>query len=188
MQTTQQHPVLTRNSFLSRYVFATFQGNVVDGFDFSMDDQLNSQYKTIPTFLTLFIFGFVYQLILVWDALRMKNTIQVIGICLSNLAFLVYTSLQIDQIGSALDFMVLKNVMKAHPPTEPSVWDQARPFLVAIPAILAVTTIVMAFLAWKLYKEFAWDILKQIGADYRMKKRFLHYQVHSKPTTSTCRP
>lgn len=188
MQTTQQHPVLTRNSFLSRYVFATFQGNVVDGFDFSMDDQLNSQYKTIPTFLTLFIFGFVYQLILVWDALRMKNTIQVIGICLSNLAFLVYTSLQIDQIGSALDFMVLKNVMKAHPPTEPSVWDQARPFLVAIPAILAVTTIVMAFLAWKLYKEFAWDILKQIGADYRMKKRFLHYQVHSNPTTSTCRP
>lgn len=131
--------------------------------------------------MTLFIFGFIYQLILAWDALRMKNTIQVIGICLSNLAFLVYTSLQIDQIGSAIDIMVLKNVMKAHPPTELGVWDRSRPFLIAIPAILAVTTIGMGFLAWKLYKEFAWDILKQIGADYRMKKRFLHYQVRPEP-------
>lgn len=159
------------------YVFARFQTSVKPGFNFE-DDALNSQYKTIPTFLTLFIFGFIYELVLVWDALRMKNTIQVIGICVANLALLVYTALQIDQIGSAIDYLEDNGAIKPTNADQLDVWVQCRPFLLAIPVVLAVSTIVMSFLSWKLYKEFAWDILKQIGADYRMKKRFLHYQIY----------
>lgn len=122
--------------------------------------------------MTLFVFAFIYDLILVWDALRGKNTIQIIGICLANLALLAYTALQIDQIGDSITLLAAAMI-------EPDVWAQIRPFLVAIPIIIAVCSIALALLSWKLYKEFAWDILKQIGADYRMKKRFLHYQVSS---------
>ena len=114
---------------------------------------------------------------LVWDALRMKNTIQIIGLAIANLAILVYTAIQIDQIGNAIDILASKNAVVVRPATEPDLWSTIRPYLVAIPCIIAVASVLMAFISWKLYQEFAWDILKQIGADYRMKKRFLHYQV-----------
>lgn len=146
--------------------------------------EADAQYKTIPTFLTLFIFGFLYELVVVWDALRMKNTIQVIGVCISNLALLIYTAIQIEQISEALDILSrFSGALKSDPA---EIWADIRPFLVAIPAIIAACTIAMCFVAWKLYQEFAWDILKHIGADYRMKKRFLHYQVRSPGHPPAC--
>jgi len=105
----------------------------------------------------------------------MKNTIQVIGVCISNLALLIYTAIQVEQILEALD--ILGDFPGALKAPADEIWDDIRPFLVAIPCIIAATTIAMCFAAWKLYQQFAWDILKHIGADYRMKKRFLHYQV-----------
>lgn len=158
------------------------------------DDDTSAQYKTIPTFLTLFIFGFLYELLLVWDALRLKNTIQIIGICIANLALLVYTAIQIDQIHEALTLLGQndrldggytndKNVVIT---PEQALWDEVQGFLIAIPIILAVGTIVLSLIAWKLYQVFAWDILKQIGADYRMKKRFLHYQVSLRDLRQQC--
>lgn len=136
----------------------------------------DSPRKTIPTFLTLFIFGFLYELVIVWDALRAKNTIQVIGVCIANLALMVYTAIQVDQIAEAVD--ELKRINALINPND-DMWADVKPYLVAIPCILAFGTITMGFVAWKLYQVFAWDILKTIGADYRMKKRFLHYQVRS---------
>lgn len=155
------------------YVFGKFQislGPHVDRGD------VQSQYKTIPTFLTLFIFGFLYELVIVWDALRMKNTIQVIGVCIANLALLIYTAIQVDQIQMAIT--VLASHAALHEGvTSDVLWSDIKAFLIAIPAVIALATAGMAFVSWKLYQEFAWDILKVIGADYRMKKRFLHYQV-----------
>jgi len=108
----------------------------------------------------------------VWDALIAKNTIQVIGVCIADLALLVYGALQIDQIHEAITILKSKNVF-----WDENVWYQTKGELIAIPAIIGLITLILSFMAWKLYQEFAWDILKQIGADYRMKKRFLHYQV-----------
>lgn len=162
---------------ICRYVFARFQfsielqeGEAEDG------DRLRSRYRTIPTFLALFIFGFLYVLILSWDALRLKNTIQIIGLCLANFALFVYTILQIDQINKSIDMLLEGHVLKQDQASR-DVWAVCRPFLIAVPAIVGVITVAMSFIAYQLYREFAWDILKQIGADYRMKKRFLHYQV-----------
>ena len=61
--------------------------------------------------------------------------------------------------------------------TDSGVWMTTRPFLIATPVVIGVVTIAISLFAYQLYREFAWDILKQIGADYRMKKRFLYYQV-----------
>ncbi|OAA81239.1 hypothetical protein LEL_00784 [Akanthomyces lecanii RCEF 1005] len=156
------------------YVFGKFQLSLGAHVD---EPRVQSQYLTIPTFLTLFIFGFLYELVIVWDALRMKNTIQVIGVCIANLALLVYTAIQVDQIQMAVTVLGDKNAL-APGITSHVLWGDIKAFLVAIPAIIALSTICMAFCAWKLYQEFAWDILKNIGADYRMKKRFLHYQIY----------
>lgn len=156
------------------YVFARFQNSFV--FDEANNAKIQgAPLRSIPTFLTLFIFGFLYLLVLVWDALRMKNTIQVIGVCLANLAMMVYTAIQIDQIRDAINKISQAGVLLTTPD---DLWNDCRPLLFTIPIIVSICTLGMAFVSWKLYQEFAWDILKQIGADYRMKRRFLHYQIY----------
>jgi hypothetical protein len=47
---------------------------------------------------------------------------------------------------------------------------------------VGVGSVLMTFVAWKLYDEFAWTIYKHISADLRMKRRYLTYQV--RPVTS----
>ncbi|KAI1081988.1 hypothetical protein F5B20DRAFT_578761 [Whalleya microplaca] len=159
------------------YTFAQFQNGLKPKreYDASVTSSIDvsSQLTTIPTFLGLLMLGFIYDMVLVWDALRMKNTIQVIGLCIANLAFLVYSALQIDQIRVAIG--ILKN---ANAFNDLDVWDEVQGVLITIPCIIALVTVAISFIAWKLYQEFAWDILKHIGADYRMKKRFLHYQIY----------
>jgi hypothetical protein len=59
-----------------------------------------------------------------------------------------------------------------------AIWTQTKPFLVAIPCILALGTVLLAVEAWKLYDEFAWTIYKHISADLRLKRRYLTYQIY----------
>ena len=59
-----------------------------------------------------------------------------------------------------------------------TVWSAVKPFLIAIPCVIALGTIAMSFVARKLYDEFAWTIYKHISADLRMKRRYLTYQVN----------
>lgn len=129
--------------------------------------------KTIPTYLTLFIFGFLYQLVLVYDSLRLKNTIQVIGLCIYNMGMLIYAAIQTDQIHKAVTGLT----GDGHILATDMVWNNISPFLIAVPCIIAFFTLVMGFIAWKLYDEFAWTIYKHISADLRMKRRFLTFQV-----------
>lgn len=152
---------------VNRYLFIQFQFSILD------NKAPIPLTKTIPTYLTLFIFGFVYQLVLVWDSLRLKNTIQVIGLCVYNVGMLVYASIQLDQIRRAI--VGLQD--RGYIPVDDDVWYDIKPFLMAVPIIIGFFTAVMAFIAWKLYDEFAWTIYKHISADLRMKRRFLTYQV-----------
>jgi hypothetical protein len=111
-------------------------------------------------------------MILVYDALRAQNTIQIIGLCVMNLGILVYTAIQKDQIEEAFQNLLDEDVI------DPDYWSSIRPFLVALPCVIALGTLILSFIAWKLYDEFAWTIYKQISADLRLKRRFLIYQVY----------
>ena len=120
----------------------------------------------------MYIFGFLYQLLLSYDALRLKNTIQVIGLCLFNLALLLYAAVQMDQIQEAVKKLRDRNDIDI------DVWPHTKPFLIAIPCIIAVGTVLLSLVAWKLYDEFAWTIYKHISADLRMKRRYLTFQIY----------
>lgn len=133
----------------------------------------NALARTIPTYLTLFIFGFLYQLVLVYDSLRLKNTIQVIGLCIYNAGMLIYAAIQYDQVDEAITKLKLKNLIE----NDKTVWKDVKPYLLAVPIIISFFTVVMSAIAWKLYDEFAWTIYKHISADLRMKRRFLTFQV-----------
>lgn len=117
------------------------------------------------------MFGYLYQLALVYDALRLKNTIQVIGLVLYNVGILIYAAIQLDQIRDAVNTLDEQHFLVVH------FWPQVKPMLVALPILMAVGTFAFAFIAWKLYDEFAWTIYKHISADLRLKRRYLTYQV-----------
>lgn len=128
---------------------------------------------SIPTYLSLFIFGFIYQLVLVVDALRLKNTIQIIGLCVYNLGIMVYAAIQIDQLHDTVRALDSEGFINR----QRNLWRQINPSLVALPCVLALGTALLTYVAWKLYDEFAWTIYKHISADLKMKRRYLTYQV-----------
>lgn len=102
----------------------------------------------------------------------MKNTIQIIGLVMYNVGLLIYGAVQMEQIKDAI------NDLREDDVVHDSMWADTRPFLLAIPCILALGTVCMSFIAWKLNDEFAWTIYKRISADLRMKRRYLYYQVY----------
>ncbi len=153
------------NELSYSYVFDQFQVNLKGQAEKETDS------RSIPTFLTLYIFGLLYQLVLVYDALRLKNTIQIIGLCIYNIGLLIYAAVQMDQIQTAVVSLSANKEIDLH------IWFTIKPFLIAIPCIIAIGTVFMSVVAWKLYDEFAWTIYKHISADLRMKRRYLTFQV-----------
>lgn len=117
------------------------------------------------------MFGYLYQLYLVWDALRLKNTIQIIGLVMYNVGILIYAAIQYDQIRDA------SNVLNEVSYLPGAFWDKVRVYLIVLPCLMAGFTLLFALEAWKLYGEFAWTIYKKISADTRLKRRYLTYQV-----------
>ena len=109
---------------------------------------------------------------LVWDALRMRNTIQVIGLVMYNLGLLIYGAVQQDQIKDAILMLAEDSYIRQ------TIWSDTQPFLIAIPCVIAVGTVLFGICAWKLMDEFAWTIYKRISADLRMKRRYLQYQIY----------
>lgn len=156
---------------LESYVFARFQMALAPGLP------ALSKARVIPTYLTLFIFGFVYQLVLVYDSLRLKNTIQVIGLCLYNFGLLIYSAVQVSQISEAVWDLYL-NTSPSYLPEGQLLWPVIHPYLIAVPVLIGLGTAIMSFIAWKLYDEFAWTIYKHISADLSMKRRFLAFQIY----------
>ncbi|XPS79858.1 hypothetical protein M3J09_011829 [Ascochyta lentis] len=152
---------------LESYVFGRFQSEL----HFEAHN-VNSEARTVPTYLAVFMFGYLYQLFLVWDALRLKNTIQVIGLVIYNIGIMVYAAIQFDQIKDAADALNQKAFIPA------DFWVDVQPMLIAVPVLMAVATIAFGFVAWKLYDEFAWTIYKHISADLRLKRRYLTYQIY----------
>lgn len=150
---------------MEAYVFAMFQTSLRG------DAKATTESRTIPTYLAIFIFGFLYQLVLVYDALRLKNTIQVIGLCLYNLGMLIYSAVEYNQIEDAVNFLIGNGEIN------PDIWARLKPYLLAAPCIIALGTVLLSLVAWKLYDEFAWTIYKHISADLRLKRRYLMYQV-----------
>src|ERR1700712_1000787 len=104
------------------YIFVNFQNDLKDNATHAKNDPAT----TIPTFLTLYIFAFVYQLVLVWDALRMKNTIQILGLVGLNLGLLIYGAVQVEQLHDAV------KILREADEIEMGTWKDTHPLLIAI--------------------------------------------------------
>jgi len=92
-----------------------------------------------------------------------------------NVGFVIYGSVQLEQLKQALFQLDGEGNLKQQPEV---IWLDIKPYLVAIPCVTALGSLLLAFAAWKLNDEFAWVIYKKISADLQMKRRFLTYQVY----------
>lgn len=161
---------------LETIVFIRYQNDLHEKPGVDMDtipQEDRTAPRLVPTYLSVYIFGFIYEIVLVWDALRLKNTIQVLGLCLYNVGMLIYSAIQRDQLGDTI-ISHSNEAFNVDPWFVPSV----KPYLIAVPCVIGFITLLMAGIAWKLYDEFAWTIYKHISADLRMKRRYLTYQIY----------
>lgn len=111
----------------------------------------------------------LYQLVLALEAVRLKNTIQVLGAYVNNLSILVFVCLGMAQVTAMVAHF-------AEPTYGP--WTQICRLYVALTASIAICSATMWLAAWRLYDEFAWAIYRHISAaDLQLRRRFMMYEV-----------
>ncbi|KAL1639335.1 hypothetical protein SLS58_008048 [Diplodia intermedia] len=134
---------------------------------------------TIPVTFAIFVFGVVYQFVLSWDSLSSKNNIQLFAQAICNVCLFASAILQYEQV---------QDVVKGLPPARDAtdsplvdldidIWIQIHPALIASIAVFAACSLAMCGLAYKLHKQFAWALYKDISADTSLRTRYLVYQV-----------
>lgn len=137
------------------------------------------RYKTLPCYLALFALAEIFELLMAFDALRLRNIIQLIGILFFHLALMVFAALQIRQTRTAL-------VMRANCdgsvdyvfcPGPGTLWRKVRPFVIVTPCVIAAAWLCMLFWIKQLYAEFGWAIFHVVGANPKMKVMYQWYQI-----------
>ncbi|KAK7054917.1 hypothetical protein VNI00_003380 [Paramarasmius palmivorus] len=136
--------------------------------------------KTLPCYLALFALAEIFELIMAFDALRMRNIIQLIGILLFHLALLVFAAVQVGQTKEAI---VTGTDCESSNPSllecdvPGSLWRRVQPYLIIAPCIIAAAWVGMCFWIKALYAEFGWAIFHIVGANPKMKTMYQVYQI-----------
>ncbi|KAJ3053555.1 hypothetical protein HK097_003984 [Rhizophlyctis rosea] len=132
--------------------------------------------RGVPVYLIIFIIAQLFQIVLCWDAVWHKNTIQIMGFVLFNFSVCLYSGFQYSQMNGLLNPSA-SSVSTGAPAIVESDKNLLKSVLMAIPIIVAVFTVLFAFFAFKLYLEFGWKIYKKIGADPKMRNMYRVYQI-----------
>ncbi|SPO20607.1 uncharacterized protein UTRI_00083 [Ustilago trichophora] len=146
-------------------------------------DNFTQNLKTVSVYLAVFVFGCVFQVLMAWDAVRLKNTMQLIGVLIFNVALTITAAIEIRQVRDALNAQ--DQIAGGIPcPDNPDQLCRARAlfpsverYLIVVTAICFVAEILMAWLSFRLWKEFGWVIYQKIGADLKVRNMFFWYQL-----------
>ncbi|KAF8077961.1 hypothetical protein FPV67DRAFT_1463611 [Lyophyllum atratum] len=138
-----------------------------------------ARYKTLPCYLALFALAEIFELFMAFDALRLRNIIQLLGILLFHLALMVFAALQVHQTRTALvtqpDCDGVENYISCG--GAGTLWTSVEPFLIVVPCVIAASWFVMLFWIKQLYGEFGWAIFHVVGANPKMKTMYQWYQI-----------
>jgi hypothetical protein len=124
------------------------------------------RFTDVLLYLILFCFFQLFQFYFMLDAIRQKNTIQLIGYILMNAFLCVCSVLQLVQLYLNL------------PKDKEFIFDDVLPFLIVIISTLSIMTIALTWLIYaKLFLEFGWSIYRKIGTDPKYIQYFKRYQI-----------
>ncbi|KAI1055795.1 hypothetical protein LB506_009221 [Fusarium annulatum] len=133
---------------------------------------------SIPTNFAIFIFGFIFHLLFMWDAIRLRSTAQAVLACVINAGFLPLAIFQRRDIKEAIEsFKTSTDSNGDHlVNTDMDIWAVIGKILLIIPIIIAVCTLVLPISAWYLKQHFSWQSYRNVGADAKMRKiRITHH-------------
>ncbi|THH32137.1 hypothetical protein EUX98_g2050 [Antrodiella citrinella] len=137
---------------------------------------LNILAQTLPCYLALFALAEIFELLMAFDALRLRNVIQLIGILAFHSALIVFAALQIHETRTALVQMPgTTDFINGDGPG--TLWRKVLPFLIVSPCIIAASLAVMLFWVRQLYFEFGWAIFHVVGANPAFKTMYQYYQI-----------
>jgi len=148
--------------------------------------KIKVQYlKTVPVYLSIFVLGMVFEFIVALDAVRLKNTIQVVGVAIFNVALTVTAALEITQVRDAMERQDLdnggipcaNNRARLCNAVDDFYYPTVQKFLVVVPILTGLAQIPITILTYYLFKDFGWAIYRKIGADLRIRNMFMWYQV-----------
>ncbi|PWN20284.1 hypothetical protein BCV69DRAFT_283160 [Microstroma glucosiphilum] len=147
-------------------------------------ETLSQDAKTVPVFLALLVFGFLFFIVMALDAFRLHNTIQIYGCLILNLALLITAALQISQVRDAFvnqDEAGLGvpcvNRRSRRCNAVRTLYPDIEPLLIAVPVVVGVAQGPLTYFTLKLSQDFGWEIYRKIGADLRKRRMMLVYQI-----------
>ncbi|KAG9318466.1 hypothetical protein JVU11DRAFT_557 [Chiua virens] len=144
---------------------------VVHGYLGDIFDQ--SSYKTLSCYLALFILAELFELFMAYDALRMRNIIQLLGITLFHGALLVFSALQVHETKTALSSCQLSQCAD-----DPDwLYNKVQALLIVAPCVVAASWLFLMFWLKQLYGEFGWVIFHVVGASPKLKSMYQFYQI-----------
>lgn len=136
----------------------------------------------LRSFLGLYIFALFYELALSYDALRRRNTFQLVGLCVCNFGLFVYGIVQMREIRQTIDNL------SGNTTSGNQIWQTYHLELIMIPVFIGICTVLMIFVTWRLRAEFSWTIYQSMSADLQMNRRYTTYQVRSSVLRSSWIP
>ncbi len=147
---------------------------------------------SIFSYQSLFLFGQLFHLILVFDAVRNKNTIQIICSALFNILSFVHACVQPDQLKKLTECLpdahdnTPRFLRYRCPPTTIS-FEQASavrlsvsnlsPFLYAIIGALGFFICISTYFSYKVYIEYGWLIFQVQGAGIAKRRMLRRYHL-----------
>ncbi|KIY69970.1 hypothetical protein CYLTODRAFT_435870 [Cylindrobasidium torrendii FP15055 ss-10] len=148
-----------------------------------VDNEVNltAGYKTLPCYLALFALGEIFELLMAFDALRLRNVIQLVGILMFHLCMMVFAAIQVRQTKTSLVTMSDSECSASFNSTncdgDGSLWNRIEPLLIVAPVVIGVSWLLILFYVKQLYEEFGWAIFHIVGANPKMKSMYQWYQI-----------
>jgi len=136
-------------------------------------------YKTIPCYLALFVLAEIFEMLMVIDAMYMRNIIQLLGIVVFHLGLMITAALQVHETRIAV--VRLAHCDASVDPIlcggQGTLWSRVLPLLIVSPCFIGVSWLALCFYMKDLYAEFGWAIFHAVGANPKMKQMYRHYQI-----------
>ncbi|KAF8902103.1 hypothetical protein CPB84DRAFT_1679260 [Gymnopilus junonius] len=136
-------------------------------------DLRDTRYKTVPCYLALFALAEIFELLMAFDALRLRNIIQLLGMLVFHGALIVFAGIQIHETRTALVTDTQCDDDNCGLP----LWNRIKPFLITTPCIIGASWFFLLFWIRQLYGEFGWAIFHVVGANPKMKTMYQFYQI-----------
>ncbi|KAJ2783077.1 hypothetical protein H4R18_001898 [Coemansia javaensis] len=137
---------------------------------FGMQNESNKMTITQQSFIVydvMFIVAQLFLLMLCWEAVAHKNTIQIIAATLFNVMCLAYALIQYT-------------TFYIHPSTSAGIFQKdsdMRILSVTTMVVYALCSVAFAMLSWELYRMFGWKTYKKLGANLKLRRAYKWHQI-----------